>query len=258
MSVYFVGAGPGDPELLTLKGLRLIKSADVIIYAGSLIPEALLDFAKTDAAIYNSAELDLNQIIQLIEKAYTNQLLIVRLHSGDPSIYGAIGEQIRQLEQKAIPYEIVPGVTAASAAAAILGKEFTLSGVSQSVIFTRYHGKTPMPERERLAALAQHGTTLVIHLSTARIHQVMDDVRPFYGADCPVAVVYRASWPDEKIVLGCVDDIVIKTREQKITRTALIIVGHVLDSKTFLDSFLYQAEKAHIFRPKYAKQKQIN
>ena len=170
-------------------------------------------------------------------------------------LYGAIGEQIRRLEELGIDYEIIPGVMATSASAAWLGKELTLSGISQTVILTRYEGKTPFPERERLPALAATGATLAIHLGITRIHKIVDDLLPFYGPDCPVAVCYRTSWPDQDKVVGTLSDIVAKVRAKKFTRTALIIVGHVLDADNFSDSYLYDIDQAHIFREKNHSQK---
>ena len=175
---------------------------------------------------------------------------MARVHSGDPSVYGAIGEQIRRLQQLNIDYEVIPGVTATSASAAWLGKELTLSGVSQTIIMTRYDGKTPFPERERLPELARSGATLVIHLGINRIHKIVDELLPHYGEDCPVAVCYRTSWPDQDKVVGTLADIVVKVRARKFTRTALILVGHVLDSDQFRDSYLYSKDQAHVYRPK--------
>jgi len=175
---------------------------------------------------------------------------VARLQCGDPALYGAIGEQIRRLEKQDIPYEIVPGVSAVSASAAYLGKELTLSGVSQTLILTRYEGKTPFPERERLPSLAQSGATLAIHLGVTRIHKIVEELLPFYGEDCPVAVCYRTTWPDEDKVTGTLKDIVQKVRDKKFTRTSLILVGPVLDTDEFSDSYLYAKEQAHVYRPK--------
>ncbi|WP_106476994.1 precorrin-4 C(11)-methyltransferase [Phytohalomonas tamaricis] len=251
MTVYFIGAGPGDPELLTLKGLKLIQRCPLILYAGSLVPEEILAEARDDAEVLDTASLNLDEIIAHIERAHANGQDVARVHSGDPSIYGAIGEQIRRLEALGIDYQVVPGVTSTSASAAALGRELTLSGISQTVIMTRYAGKTPMPERENLVSLAQHGATLAIHLGVTRLHKIVDDLVPFYGADCPVAVCYRVGWPDEQHITGTLSDIVAQVRAAKITRTALILVGHVLGSADFRDSYLYDAEQAHVYRPKF-------
>lgn len=260
MVVYFIGAGPGDPELITVKGLRLIQRAPVILYAGSLVPEAILAERNSQAVVSDTASMDLDQIIEQIVQAHASGLDVARVHSGDPSIYGAIGEQIRRLESLGIDYEIVPGVTATSASAAALGKELTLSGISQTLIMTRYAGKTPMPERENLKALAQHGATLAIHLGVARIHKIVEDLTPLYGEECPVSVCYRTGWPDARQINGTLDDIVMKVREAKITRTALILIGYVLDAEGFSDSFLYAQDQAHIYRPKVrpAKARNVN
>ena len=185
-----------------------------------------------------------------IEAAHAEGKDVARVHSGDPSVYGAIGEQIRRLEQRGIDYEVIPGVTATSASAAWLGKELTLSEVSQTIIMTRYEGKTPFPERERLPELARSGATLAIHLGINRIHKIVEELIPHYGEGCPVAVCYRTSWPDQDKVVGTLSDIVAKVRAKKFTRTALILVGHVLDSDQFRDSYLYSKDQAHVYRPK--------
>jgi len=250
MTVYFIGAGPGDPELITVKALNLIKRCPVVIYAGSLVPEEILSCAKVDAEIINSASLALPEIIEHLKLATSEGKDVARVHSGDPSIYGAIGEQMRHLDELDIDYEVIPGVTAASASAAWLKKEFTLSGVTQTVIYTRYAAKTPMPEKESLSSLAQHGATLAIHLGISHIHKIVAELIPHYGAECPVAVCYRTSWPEQDKVEGTLADIVKKVRDKKITRTALILVGHVLNPESFNDSYLYDTEKAHIYRPK--------
>ncbi|MEY8262571.1 MAG: precorrin-4 C(11)-methyltransferase [Bermanella sp.] len=255
MKVYFIGAGPGDPELITVKGQRIIEACPVIIYAGSLVPREVfarceIDGDKPAAKIIDSASIDLNQIIEHILVAHKNNQDVARVHCGDPSLYGAIGEQIRRLEELNIDFEIIPGVTATSASAAWLGKELTLSGVSQTIIMTRYEGKTPFPERERLPALAQSGATLAIHLGVTRIHKIVEELIPHYGEDCPVAVCYRTSWPDQDKVVGTLKDIVAKVREKKFTRTSLILVGQVLAPKEFDDSYLYDQDQAHVYRPK--------
>ncbi|UZE97489.1 precorrin-4 C(11)-methyltransferase [Alkalimarinus alittae] len=251
MTVYFIGAGPGDPELITVKALRLIKQCPIILYAGSLVPrEIFAEVEDTADSIIDTASIHLDEIIAHIETAHKAGKDVARVHSGDPSLYGAIGEQIRRLEQLDIDYEIIPGVTATSASAAWLGKELTLSGVSQTIIMTRYEGKTPFPERERLPALAASGATLAIHLGVTRIHKIVEELIPHYGEDCPVAVCYRTSWPDQDKVIGTLKNIVEKVREKKFTRTSLILVGHVLGTDEFRDSYLYDENKAHVYRPK--------
>ncbi len=251
MTVYFIGSGPGDPELMTIKGQRLLDTAPLVLFAGSLIPEENVNIARSRGAhVVDTAPLALDAQIELMADADAKGHDVARLHSGDPSIYGAIGEQIRRLEKLGIDYQIIPGVTAVAASAAWLGKELTLSGISQTVILTRYEGKTPFPERERLPALAATGATLAIHLGIIRIHKIVEDLLPHYGADCPVAVCYRTSWPDQDKVVGTLGDIVAKVRAKKFSRTALVLVGHVLDAENFDDSYLYDESKAHIYRKK--------
>ena len=202
------------------------------------------------ALVIDTAALALDDQVELMANAHAKGQHVARVHSGDPSLYGATGEQMRRLEALEIDYEIIPGVTAYSASAAWLGKELTLSGISQTVILTRYEGKTPFPDRERLPALAATGATLAIHLGITRIHKIVEDLVPHYGKDCPVAVCYRTSWPDQDKVTGTLGDIVAKVRAKKFTRTALILVGHVLDADNFDDSYLYDENKAHIYRKK--------
>lgn len=238
MTVYFIGAGPGDPELITVKGQRLVRTCPVILYAGSLVPAAVLDGHRAEQVV-NTAELDLDAIVALLADAHAQGRDVARVHSGDPSLYGAIGEQIRRLKALGIPYEIVPGVTATAACAATLGVELTLPGVAQTVILTRFAGKTTMPEGEALSSLAAHRATLAIHLGVRHLARIVDEVLPHYGADCPVAVIYRASWPDEERVTGTLADIVDKVRGTQIERTALILIGRVLDADGFADSTLY-------------------
>ncbi|WP_186137982.1 precorrin-4 C(11)-methyltransferase [Burkholderia gladioli] len=238
MTVYFIGAGPGDPELITVKGQRLVRSCPVILYAGSLVPEAVLDGHQAHTVV-NTAELDLDAIVALLGAAHARGEHVARVHSGDPSLYGAIGEQIRRLKALGIPYEIVPGVTATAACAATLGVELTLPEVAQTVILTRYAGKTTLPEGEALGGLAAHRATLAIHLGVRHLARIVEEVRPHYGDDCPVAVVYRASWPDETRVTGTLADIVGKIAGTSIERTALILIGRVLDTDRFADSMLY-------------------
>jgi len=239
MTVYFIGAGPGDPELITVKGQRLIRTCPVILYAGSLVPEAVLS-GHSAQSVVNTADLHLDEIITLLDAAHAKGQDVARVHSGDPSLYGAIGEQIRRLNTLAIPYEIVPGVTAAAACAASLGCEFTLPGISQTVILTRFATKTLMPEGEQLVDLARHRATMAIHLGVRHIERIVADLIPHYGAQCPVAVIFRASWPDEEKVLGTLADIAAKVLEKGIERTALIVVGYVLNAEGFTDSSLYR------------------
>lgn len=250
MTVYFIGAGPGDPELITVKGQRHINSCPVILYAGSLVPRALFQAVEESAElILDSAKMHLDEIIDCIVTANNEGKDVARVHCGDPSLYGAIGEQMRRLDKLEIDYQIIPGVTATAASAAWLQKELTLSGVSQTIIMTRYEGKTPFPERERLPALAASGATLAIHLGITKIGKIVDELIPFYGEDCPVAVCYRTSWPDQDRVIGTLKDIVEKVRAKNFKLTSLILVGHVLATDKFDDSYLYDKDQPNLFRP---------
>jgi precorrin-4/cobalt-precorrin-4 C11-methyltransferase len=248
MHVSFVGAGPGDPELITVKGQRLLGEADVIIYAGSLVNPALLSLAKQGASIYNSASMTLDQVIEVIEKATERGQKTVRLHTGDPSIYGAIQEQMDALDKKDISYEVIPGVSSFLATAAALKREYTLPDVSQTVIITRLEGRTPVPEKEKLALLASHNATMCIFLSVHMIDSVMKElIDGGYHQDTPVAIVQKASWPDQKIFRGTVSTIGKTITDAKIDRTAMIVVGRCLDSQYAL-SRLYAPEFGHMYR----------
>ncbi|MFM0355052.1 precorrin-4 C(11)-methyltransferase [Paraburkholderia nemoris] len=238
MTVFFIGAGPGDPELITVKGQRLVRGCPVILYAGSLVPAAVLEGHSAEQVV-NTAELDLDQIVALLKAAHDKGQDVARVHSGDPSLYGAIGEQIRRLRELDIPYEIVPGVTATAACAATLGCELTLPNISQTLILTRFASKTMMPEGEQLADLARHRATMAIHLGVRHLARIVDELRPHYGGACPIAVIYRASWPDEEKITGTLDDIVGKVQSTNIERTALILVGQVLAAEGFAESTLY-------------------
>lgn len=248
MTVYFIGAGPGDPELITVKGQRLIRQCPVIIYAGSLVPPAVLE-GHAASTLINSAELHLEQIIGAIRDAHDKGLDVARVHSGDPSLYGAIGEQIRHLRELGIDYQIIPGVTATAASAALLGCELTLPDISQTVILTRYGERSPMPAGEQLADLARHRSTLAIHLGVRHLPRIVEELLPHYGPDCPVAVIHRATWPDQDWVRGRLVDIVEGVANKGFRRTALILVGHVLGDAPFADSALYRAGHAHLYRP---------
>ena len=251
MTVHFIGAGPGAPDLITLRGRDLIAAAPVVLYAGSLVPRAVIAFAPAGARVIDTAPLTLDEIVAEIQQAHGAGQDVARVHSGDPSLYGAIAEQIRRLEALAIPYDITPGVPAYAAAAAALGRELTLPDVSQTVILTRTAMKSSaMPNREDLTTLGAAGATLAIHLSVRSLRRVTADLVPHYGADCPVAVVYRASWPDQQVITGTLADIRDKVRTAKITRTALILVGRVLGEAAFTDSKLYDPEHVHVLRPK--------
>lgn len=250
--VHFVGAGPGDAELITVKGARLLREADVVVFAGSLVDRELVRTYAPDARVYDSAGMNLEETTQVLAQAALDGLRVVRLHTGDPSIYGAIQEQMAELDRQGIEYEVVPGVTSAFAAAASLKQELTLPEVSQTVIITRLEGRTPVPERERLAEVARLGTTLVIYLSVSMIDRVVADLLSgAYSSDTPVAVVCRASWPDELIVEGTLGDIAAKVTDAGIDRQAVILVGDVLRARREgmkARSQLYDSEFSHGFR----------
>lgn len=250
MTVHFIGAGPGAPDLITVRGLNLIRKCPVCLYAGSLVPEAVVSEAPSGARVVDTASLHLDEIIALMENAHAAGHDVARVHSGDPSIYGAIGEQMRRLDALGIPYDVTPGVPAFAASAALLKQELTLPGIAQTVVLTRTDGAaSPMPEGEDLETLARSGATLAIHLSVRRLGEIERALAPAYGADCPAIVVYRASWPDEQIIRGTLADIRAKVRAAKITRTALVLVGRVFETRDFDDSRLYAADHRHILRP---------
>ncbi len=251
MTVHFIGAGPGAPDLITLRGQRLIAEADLVLYAGSLVPREVLAAAKAGARLVDSAPLTLGEIIAEMQQAVAAGGTVARVHSGDPALYGAIAEQMRRLDALGIDYDITPGVPAYAAAAAALKTEFTLPGVSQTIILTRTAMKaSAMPAGEDLATLGTSGATLAIHLSVRNLKHVVETLTPHYGADCPAAVVYRVSWPDELVIRGTLADIRAKVRAAKITRTALILVGRVFDEAAFADSKLYDPDHVHVLRPK--------
>ncbi len=248
MTVYFIGAGPGDPELITVKGQRLLRSCPVILYAGSLVPIALLEGHNAQLVV-NTAELHLDAIIQLLRQAHAKGQDVARVHSGDPSLYGAIGEQIRHLRALDIPFQIIPGVTATAACAALLESELTLPGISQTLILTRYASKSPMPAGEQLGDLARHGASMAIHLGVSHLPLIVAELLPHYGSDCPIAVVHRASWPDQDWVTGTLADIAAKVAAKGFRRSALIIIGRVLGAEQFADSALYNLNVSHLYRP---------
>ncbi|MED5588740.1 MAG: precorrin-4 C(11)-methyltransferase [Chloroflexota bacterium] len=250
--VYIVGGGPGDPELLTLKAKRIIESADLVIFADSLVPPEIVEFAKESAQVIGSKELNLDEIMELELTAVRKGKTVARVQSGDPSIYGAILEQMRILDKEGIDYEIIPGVSAAFAAAAVLRSELTVPEKSQTVILTRMEGRVAMPEGEQLKDLAAHGCTMVIFLSITRMTKVVRELTSSgYTEDTPVAVVYRVGWPDELVIRGTLKDIAGKVRAAKITLQALIIVGDAVDPG--LDaagavSHLYSSDYTHRYR----------
>ena len=252
MTVHFIGAGPGAPDLLTLRGRDLIAACPVCLYAGSLVPEAVLAHCPPDARIVNTAPLDLDAIMAEIAAADAAGQDVARLHSGDLSVWSAMGEQLRRLRAAGIGYTVTPGVPAFAAAAATLGAELTLPGVAQSVILTRTPGRaSSMPESETLANFAATGATLAIHLSIQNLGRVVDDLVPAYGADCPVAIVYRASWPDEQILRGTLSTIAGLVGPE-ISRTALILVGPALAAEGFAESCLYAPDYDRRYRPQSA------
>lgn len=246
--ISFVGAGPGDVDLITIKGRRLLEEADVLIYAGSLVSKEHLDFCKNTCSIFNSASMTLEEVIEEMETSHKKGLEIVRLHTGDPTIYGAIKEQIDILEDKGIPFVVVPGVSSFTAACAAINKEFTLPSVSQTVILTRIEGRTPVPIEENLEGLAKHKASMAIFLSVQEIDRVVEKLAKGYGSyDTPVAVVYRASWEDQDVIFGSLRDISAKVKEKNINKMAQILVGNFLDSQ-YERSKLYDPDFTHKFR----------
>lgn len=249
--ISFIGAGPGDPELITVKGKRLLEEADVVVYAGSLVNEKVLQYAKKDAGIYNSASMTLEEIMKIMIEAARAGKKVVRLHTGDPTLYSALREQADILDEEGIPYEVVPGVSSAFASAAALKDELTMPEITQTVIFTRLEGKTPVPEKESLSELAKHNATICIFLSIGMIEKVVEELKQGYADDTPVAVVYRATWEDEKIVRGTLKDIAVKVKNAGIKRQAMIIAGNVLGKMLKAEgkkSRLYDKNFKHVYR----------
>jgi precorrin-4/cobalt-precorrin-4 C11-methyltransferase len=249
MTVHFIGAGPGAPDLITVRGLRLIERCPVCLYAGSLVPSEVLDAAPKGARVIDTSSLTLDEILAEIVDAEARGVDVARVHSGDISLYGAIAEQMRRLDALDIPYDLTPGVPAFAAAAAALRRELTLPEVSQTVILTRSAIRaSPMPEHEDLVMLARSGATLVLHLSINNLAPIVRTLAPLYGEDCPAAVVYHAGWPDEAIFRGTLATIRAQVKAAQITRTALIIVGRVLAAADFPDSRLYAPDHHHLLR----------
>jgi precorrin-4/cobalt-precorrin-4 C11-methyltransferase len=246
--VIFIGGGPGDPELLTVKAYKVIENAEIIIYAGSLVNKDILSCAREDATIHNSASLNLNEIIDLMENGVLEGKTVARVHTGDPAIYGAIGEQIRELDKKGIEYDIIPGVSSLFATAAALRTELTLPEISQTVIITRPEGRTPKPSKESISSLASHQATMCIFLGVHMIKNVVEDLLNHYPLDTPVGVVQKASWPEEIIVRGTLENISKKVADAGIKKTAMIVVGPVLDPGDFKASKLYDATFKHEYR----------
>lgn len=245
--IYFIGAGPGAVDLITVRGRDLLERADVVIYAGSLVSREHLEYCRQDVQIYNSASMTLEDVMEIMTMEERMGKLVVRLHTGDPSIYGAIREQMVELDRVSIPYEVVPGVSSFTGAAAAINREFTLPGVSQTVILTRVEGKTPVPANEDLESLASIGASMAIFLSISMIDKVVEKLRRGYKRNVPIAVVEKATWPDERIIIGNLDDIAEKVKENNITKTAQILVGDFIDSD-FEKSLLYDKSFSHMFR----------
>ena len=247
-NVFFVGCGPGDPELITVKAKKLIQKADIVVYSGSLIPPTILKLCKK-GKLHDAAGLVREEIFDILYKNAKKNKFVVRLHDGDPSIYGAIKEQIDNLQKKGISSVVVPGVTAFLAAAAELGTQLSLPGVTQTIIVTRAESRTKVPKREKISELAKHKATLIFYLS---VHLLSDIVKESlaggYKKSTPVAVVYRATWKDQKIVKGTLDNITKKVRDEKITRTAIVIISNVIDSKSYEYSRLYDKKFSHGYR----------
>jgi precorrin-4/cobalt-precorrin-4 C11-methyltransferase len=249
MIVHFIGAGPGAPDLITLRGRDLIARSPVCLYAGSLVPKELLAFCPPGARIIDTAPLALEEIVEEFRRAHAAAEDVARLHSGDLSLWSAMGEQLRELDRLGIPYDVTPGVPSFAAAAAALKRELTLPGLVQSLALTRTSGRaSPMPEKETLANFAATGATLAIHLSTHVLRRVVAELTPFYGENCPVAVVYRATWPDERVIEASLGTIVAQIGENEIERTALILVGPALAARAFRASALYDADYQRRFR----------
>lgn len=245
--VYFIGAGPGDVDLITVKGRDILSKADIVIYAGSLVSNEHLSFCKDQVQAYNSAKMTLEEVIEVIKNSKEENKLVVRLHTGDPSIYGAIKEQMDELDKLNIDYKVIPGVSSFTAAAAAIKSEFTLPSVTQTVILTRVEGRTPVPETEDLYKLAKIGASMAIFLSISMIDKVVSKLREGYGKNVPIAVVERATWEDEKVIIGTLDDIAKKVKEANITKCAQILVGDFINCE-YEKSLLYDKSFTHMFR----------
>ena len=243
--VYFIGAGPGDVDLITVKGREILTKADVVIYAGSLVAKDHMEYCKEDALVYNSAKMTLEEVIEVMNE--NKDKIIVRLHTGDPAIYGAIKEQMDELEKLNIKYEVVPGVSSFTAAAAAIKKELTLPRVTQTMILTRIEGRTPVPKTEDLEKLAQVGATMCIFLSISMIDKVVEKLRRGYRRNVPIAIVERATWDNERSIIGTLDDIVDKVKAANITKCAQILVGDFIDCD-YDKSLLYDKTFTHMFR----------
>ena len=246
--VYFVGCGPGDPDLITIKAKKIIQKADVVVYSGSLIPTQILNFCKK-AKLHDASKLVREEIFEILKQNAKKNKIVVRLHDGDPSIYGAIKEQIDNLQSEGIESKVVPGVTSFLASAAALGMQLTLPGVTQTIIITRAESRTKVPKEERISELAKHKATMIFYLSIHLLPNIVKQaIEGGYATLTPAAVVYRASWNDQKIITGTLTDITKKVRDEKITRTAIIIIGDVIQPKSYEYSKLYDKTFSHEFR----------
>ncbi len=247
--VYFIGAGPGDPDLITVKGREIISQAELIIYAGSLVNPKVLKYARPGAVMHDSAKMELGVMVEMMATYALLGKTVARVHTGDPSLFGAIAEQMAELDKQGVPYEVVPGVSSAFAAAAALRCELTLPSVNQTVIFTRLEGRTGVPKEESIGSLSQHRATMVIFLSVNQIDKVVEELGAGYPEDTPAAVVYKASWPEEKVVRGTLSDIAEKVRKEGISKTALIVVGRAVGKDALAEySKLYDKEFKHGYR----------
>ena len=252
--VFFVGCGPGDPELITVKAKKLIQKADIVVYSGSLIPQPILKLCKK-GKLFDASHLVREEIFDLLYKNAKKEKIVVRLHDGDPSIYGAIKEQIDNLEKKGIKSIVVPGITAFLASAAALGTQLTLPGVTQTIIVTRAESRTKVPKREKISELAKHKATLIFYLSIHLLSKLTKEaIAGGYKKSTPVAVVYRASWSDQKIIKGTLNDITKKVQDEKITRTAIVIISDVIKPESYEYSKLYDKEFSHGYRKAKTKQ----
>lgn len=247
--VYFVGAGPGAVDLITVRGMELLKKADVIIYAGSLVNPELLKFAKEETEIFNSAVMTLEEVMDVMINAAKSGKEVVRLHTGEPSVYGAVREQMDILDKEGISYESCPGVTAAFGAASSLNLEYTLPNVSQTLIITRLEGKTKVPEKEKMELLAQHGSSMAIYLSIGMIDELVEKlIKGGYSSETHAAIVYKATWPEEKKIICTIGELAEKAREEKITKTAVVLIGEVIDHSSYERSKLYDPGFSTEFR----------
>lgn len=247
--VYIVGAGPGDPDLLTVKAQKILQKTDVILFADSLVPKQILHLCRQDAEVIQTANKTLEEILPLMMERVRSQLSVVRLHSGDPSLYGAVSEQMQALAEAGIPFEVIPGISAFQAAAAKLKVELTVPGLVQTIILTRISGRTEVPEREELASLAAHQASLCLYLSARHAEEVQEKLMKHYPSDTPVAICYRLGWPDEKIWLVPLDQMADMTQENQLIRTTLYVISPAL-GKVEGRSRLYHPEHTHLFRPK--------